>query len=88
MYPRHISKPEIMEISEISCLGKGEAEFKVISGIVAQNTKRKVTRWDNWGRNRKRKERGKGERVMKGGREGRRKYLSGYSSKHFHISWF
>lgn len=33
-----------MEISEISCLGKGEAEFKVISGIVAQNTKRKVTK--------------------------------------------
>ena len=29
--------------SERSCLGEGEAEFKVISGIVAQNTKSMVT---------------------------------------------
>ena len=32
-----------MGTSERSCLGEGEAEFKVISGIVAQNTKSKVT---------------------------------------------
>lgn len=43
MYPRHISRTEIMGASERSCLGEGEAEFKVISGIVAQNTKSMVT---------------------------------------------
>lgn len=43
MYPRHISRTEIMGTSESSCLGEGEAEFKVFSGIIAQNTKNKVT---------------------------------------------
>lgn len=43
MHPRHISKTEIMGTSERPCLTKGEAEFKVILGIVAQNTKSKVT---------------------------------------------
>ena len=82
MYPRHISRTEIMGTSERSCLGEGEAECQVISGIVAQNTKSKVTEMGSLGK----KSEKEGER--KGGRKGRRKCLIGYSTEHFHISWF
>lgn len=39
MPPGHLSKIKIMEISERLFLGKGEVEFKVISGTVVQNIK-------------------------------------------------